>query len=90
MCRTCYDYFGAPSIDTPEVRRLASILPTLAERLRDEQNAWDLQDIVIDKDLMWARWPDREYNYLADMRMLTLAERASVVGLAYGYWVPET
>jgi hypothetical protein len=88
MCRTCYEHFGSPTIDTPTVRRLARLLPSLPTRVRDGEKAWNIEDISLDNDLMWARQGEMEYAWLADMRRLSLAERASVLGLADSYWTP--
>lgn len=88
MCRQCFVHFGSPTVNTPEVRRLAKILAELPARVRDGDRAYNIDDAAIDNALMWARWSDAEYDWFVDMRRLSLLERASILGLADGFWGP--
>jgi hypothetical protein len=96
MCESCWEKFGSPQIVTPQIIKAASLVNKI---YTDNSVGWPLHTWLDDWNIegTWYPWPDsRERvppeiwqiakDLCAIANQMTIAERASFLALASGYF----
>lgn len=90
MCFNCYQEYGSPAIDTPQVRHAAACIAKVYDEVSDVGgnlhcaiDDWNLDDLeyILEYDL-----EPQERECYDSLAALTVDERASALGLFDGFW----
>lgn len=93
MCQSCWEEYGSPTIDTPQVREMASRLEAEDPFGRfhivvSDFNIED-EDIIFCRDDVPRHYPattEDQMTLANDLLAMSLEERAAALALADGYW----
>ena len=92
MCYGCYEEYGEPQIDTPQVREAAARINAVFDECLTGGNwhvvidDWNLEDDCVGSCMEAADLTTAEKALGEVLPMLSLDERASALALADGYW----